>query len=188
LSALMFRFGRPASSFDIADMLDPVVTQRDSVRTDKLKDRGTLIGSLIEEALFEFTSIEKGRETSTMFDARGTPISLGSFENVHNWASDMGDLSLSSSDSFGTGDEGSSIEIGNLAALEDDGDVVASPRAQAAQAQRNSHPQPLPTLAEKPKRTGLIIALVLVLVSATVAGLFASGIIGKSAPKTMQMK
>lgn len=177
LSELMYRFHRAASSFDIADLLAPVVAQRDTSRSDKLKDRGTLIGTLIEEALFEFTSIDKRTETSTMFDARGTPISLGSFENVRNWASDMGELSLSSSDGLSTSGEGSSIEIGNLAALEEDSNVMAS---KGARASYPGNRQSSPTASEppvKPKRTGLIVAIVVVLLGATVAGLYVTGMI-----------
>jgi serine/threonine-protein kinase len=184
LSELMYRFNRAASSFDIADMLAPIVAARDTNRTDKLKDRGTLIGSLIEEALFEFTSIDKRTETSTMFDARGTPISLGSFENVHNWASDMGELSLTSNDSNSSTNEGSSIEIGNLAALEDDANVVASPGAQGGYpVQRTSSPSAA-EFPDKPKRTGLIVALVVLLLGATVAGLYVAGVIPGRAHKT----
>jgi serine/threonine-protein kinase len=176
LSELMYRSGRAASSFDIADLLAPVVTQRDNSRAEKLRDRGTLIGSLIEEALFEFTSIEKTRETSTMFDARGTPISLGSFEN-QNWASDMGDLSLTSTDPLGSSNDGSSIEIGNLAALEEDAPVV-SPGAQAPFAKPNSSRPRLEAVPTKPKRTGLIIAIVLLVIGLVVAGLYVSGAFG----------
>ncbi|MGC4063653.1 MAG: serine/threonine-protein kinase [Polyangiaceae bacterium] len=177
LSELMYRAGRAASSFDIADLLAPVVTQRDNSRAEKLRDRGTLIGTLIEEALFEFTSIEKGRETSTMFDARGTPISLGSFEN-QTWASDIGELSLGSTDTLGNTSEGSSIEIGNLAALEEDAPVVVSPGAQAAFAKPHSSRPALDAVAPKPKRTGFIIAIVLLVIGLLVAGLYVSGAFG----------
>jgi serine/threonine-protein kinase len=177
LSELMYRAGRAASSFDIADLLAPVVTQRDNSRAEKLRDRGTLIGSLIEEALFEFTSIEKGRETSTMFDARGTPISLGSFEN-QTWASDIGDLSLTSTDTLGTTTEGSSIEIGNLAALEEDAPVLVSPGAQGSFAKPHSSRPALDAVAPKPKRTGLIVAIVLLVLGVVVAGLYVSGAFG----------
>lgn len=181
LSELMYRVGRAASSFDIADMLAPIVAQRDMGRSDKAKDRGTLIGSLIEEALFEFTSIDKGRETSTMFDARGTPISLGSFENVHNWASDMSDLSLSSSDSLGPVAEGSSIEIGNLAALEDDNNIVASRGAQQAYTEKG---QSLVPATPKPKRTGILVAVALLVLGLLTVGLYASGVLTSGSPKS----
>jgi serine/threonine-protein kinase len=179
LSELIYRFSRAASSFDIADMLAPVVAERDLRRAEKLKDRGTLIGTLIEEALFEFTSIDKNRETSTMFDARGTPISLGSFDNAHNWASDMGDLSLSSSDSsLSPGQEGSSIEIGNLAALEDESAVLSPSGTPSTFA---GAPASVPSVlapSTKPKRTGLIVTVIVLLVAAIVAALYFSGVFG----------
>jgi serine/threonine-protein kinase len=88
-------------------------------------DRGSIIGSLIDEALFEFTSLEEEAAAAAAKAAGNgsaqkhgsAPLQLGSFENVQGWADDLGDLGLdvappaTSSDSF---------ELGNLAALEDD--------------------------------------------------------------------
>lgn len=193
LAALMYRDHRGSSSFDIADMLAPVVAARDASRANKSKDRGTLIGSLIEEALFEFTSIEKGRsETSTMFDARGTPIQLGSFENVHNWASDMGELSLggTSEPSHGGSDD-SSIEIGNLAALEDAAPPSPSNVSKLAgltSLVARSPEDELAAEAGKPKRTGLIVAVVLLAIGLAVVGAFASGAFGGKSQTTQQRK
>jgi eukaryotic-like serine/threonine-protein kinase len=188
LSELMFRGGRAASSFDIADMLEPVVAARDVHRASKTKDRGTLIGSLIEEALFEFTSIEKPRETSTMFDNRGTPISLGSFEDVHNWASDMGELSSGSSASNPNPKSDSSIEIGNLAALEDVA-PASSPSKQTRTAD-SSMERITPTPVELPrgKRTGLFVAILLVVLGLGVVGAYAGGLLGHRGAKSHQMR
>jgi eukaryotic-like serine/threonine-protein kinase len=190
LAALMYRGGHGASSFDIADMLTPVVAARDVQRASKQKDRGTLIGSLIEEALFEFTSIEKGREGSTMFDAGGTPINLNSFENVHNWASDMGELSLSNSSELGTSaSDGSSIEIGNLAALEDAA-PASNPsklnRVAESRASRISISSAPPLEGGRPKRSGLIVAIVLLVVGLGIVGGYKGGFIGHRGAKTHQ--
>lgn len=192
LAELMYRDNRGASSFDIADMLAPIVAARDVNRASKSKDRGTLIGSLIEEALFEFTSIEKGRsEGSTMFDARGTPIHLGSFENVHNWANDMGELSLGgSTDPSNSGSDSSSIEIGNLAALEDAAPASNSSKSgnlSGAFAARGSSSD-LAAEAGRPKRTGLIAAILLLVVGLAVVGAYAGGLIGHKKAKTQQLK
>jgi serine/threonine-protein kinase len=185
LSELMFRGGRAASSFDIADMLAPVVASRDVQRANKSKDRGTIIGSLIEEALFEFTSIEKGRESSTMFDPRGTPIA--SFENVHNWANDMNDLHLSLGSAAPAARESSSIEIGNLAALED-GTPAQNAAAFSGGIDSSSRSSPLPAERGAGKRTGLIMAIVLLLVGLAVVGAYATGVIGPRHAKTQHTK
>jgi len=189
LAALMYRDHRGASSFDIADMLSPVVAARDSNRANKSKDRGTLIGSLIEEALFEFTSIEKGREASSMFDARGTPINLASFENVHNWATDMGELSLGGSDNSGDANDDSSIEIGNLAALEDAAPPSPSNNSRLASALTSRTSQAdLDAQIGRPKRTGLIVAIVLLVIGLAVVGAYAGGLVGGKRQTTHRAK
>lgn len=179
LSRLMFRDGRGASSFDIADMLAPVVAARDVQRAKK--DRGTLIGSLIEEALFEFTSIEKDgerRDTSIMAELGGKPINLSSFEPVRDWSNDISELSLSQPETASGNRDDSSIEIGNLAALEDVAPV--SPRAKMSSRSsfgRDSSAQLHEDL--RPKRTGLIVAIVLTLLGLAVVGAYFNGWIGK---------
>ncbi|MGE5786044.1 MAG: serine/threonine protein kinase [Myxococcales bacterium] len=181
LSALMFSDGRGASSFDIADMLAPVVAARDVQR--KAKDRGTLIGSLIEEALFEFTSIEKGNDGSVLADAAGTPINLNSFENVHNWANDMNELSLTASDSGSGGSNASSIEIGNLAALEETAAPSSHPSKLASLSGRGSSAD-LAREAGRPRRTPLLIAAILLLVGLAIIVAYATGAFGQRAPAT----
>lgn len=184
LSALMFSDGRGASSFDIADMLAPVVAARDLQRASKSKDRGTLIGSLIEEALFEFTSIDKGNEGSVVLaDAAGTPINLNSFENVHNWANEN-DLSLTGSDSGADGSNASSIEIGNLAALEDGAAPSSSNRSKLASFGGLASSADLAREAGRPRRTPLVIALIVLLVGLAVVITYASGVFGHRAPAT----
>lgn len=187
LSELMFRGGRAASSFDIADMLGPVVAKRDVQRAAKSKDRGTIIGSLIEEALFEFTSIEKGRETSTMFDARGTPIQLGSFENVHDWANDMGELNLGANESLPV-EADSSIEIGNLAALEETVPAQNGSRLASLAESLTARVSPVPEEGASTKRSGLIVAIVLLVLGLGVVGAYAGGFLGDRGGKTHQTK
>lgn len=110
LNALLFHFGRAVSSFDIAALVQPVVSAREhAVRLDKKK---SIIGSLIEQALFEFTSLQgEQREASQVFGA--DPLTLGA--SFNDWASEIGL----------DGDRPSqvaarSFDMGNLAALEED--------------------------------------------------------------------
>ncbi len=116
LNAVMFHLGRAVSSFELAALLGPVCAARDLERSSKHRDRGAIIGSLIEEALFEFTSIETAGSGAASNAGQQGPLQLSAFEKVQDWASDVGDLGLE----VGTGNDGSSIEIGNLAALEDE--------------------------------------------------------------------
>ena len=52
LNQMMFHLGRPVSSFDIAQLVNPVVHEREVRREEKrAEDRGSIIGSLIDEAL-----------------------------------------------------------------------------------------------------------------------------------------
>lgn len=186
LSKLMFRDGHGASSFDIADMLAPVVAARDVQRASKLKDRGTLIGSLIEEALFEFTSIEKdgeNRDTSIMAELGGKPINLSSFENVHNWANDISELSLNPPEAASHADD-SPIEIGNLAALEDAAPISPRPKLSSRSSLGGSSPEELAAQELRPRRTGLIVAIVLTLLGLLVVAAYLGGFIGHRATTT----
>jgi len=123
LNNMLFHMGRAVSSFDIAQLVEPIRLEREDKKRRSKYDRGSIIGSLIDEALFEFTSLEEEAAAAAAKAAGSTapkhgsaPLQLGSFENVQGWADDLGDLGLdvsppAPSDSF---------ELGNLAALEDD--------------------------------------------------------------------
>jgi serine/threonine protein kinase len=127
LNSWLFRSARAVSSFDIAALVDPIRAEREAKRRIRGADRGSVIGSMIDEALFEFTSVEASDGGDS--PAKGSaPLQIGAFENAQDWADDLGDLgggSLSRS-ANSTGERG--LELGNLAALEDD-----APRARRAQ-------------------------------------------------------
>jgi serine/threonine-protein kinase len=113
------------SSFDIAQLVEPIRLEREDKKRRSKYDRGSIIGSLIDEALFEFTSLEEeaaaaaakasGQASSPRHGS--APLQLGSFENVQSWADDLGELRLEAAQQAPSGD---SFELGNLAALEDD--------------------------------------------------------------------
>ncbi len=124
LNAILFATGRAVSSFDIAQLVEPIRLDREDKKRRSKYDRGSIIGSLIDEALFEFTSLEEqaaaaGKVTpgSVVAKHASSPLQLGSFENVASWADDLGDLGLDVSPPQASSD---SYELGNLAALEDD--------------------------------------------------------------------
>jgi len=117
LNELLFRLGRSVSSFDIAELVDPIRKERDQKR--RAQKRQSIIGTLIDEAMLEFTSIDENRRSLTGGSVVGSlPLEMGGFNAPNDWGEDLGNLGLSvpraraqSADAF---------EIGNLAALEDD--------------------------------------------------------------------
>src|SRR6185312_15202441 len=97
LNSFLFRLGKPVSSFEIATLVKEATEARASEKRHKQKDdKGlSIIGSLIDEAMVEFTSLdtEKNRDGSVVA-AQGkgafgsAPLNLGSFEDVQDWANE----------------------------------------------------------------------------------------------------
>jgi serine/threonine-protein kinase len=116
LNKILFHLSREVSSFDIAQLVLPIWRDRSEKKKQRV-DRGSIIGSLIDEALFEFTSLDgegTGERKSQVSTVGASPLSMGTFENVQNWTGDLGLEPFSQS----AGPE--SLEVGNLASLEDD--------------------------------------------------------------------
>src|SRR6187549_623378 len=112
LNNMLFHLGRAVSSFDISQLVLPIWRERLQKKRDKV-DKGSIIGSLIDDALFEFTSLDgEGQTEKSTIGA--VPVSIGSFEDVHNWVDDI------AGDKSGDAHGPMSYELGNLAALEDD--------------------------------------------------------------------
>jgi len=114
LNNILFHLGRAVSSFDLSQLVLPIWRERQQKKKDKV-DKGAIIGSLIDEALFEFSSLDGGDRASK--SVVGTvPVNLGSFEDVHNWGDEMSVEPPGVKEEHGP----MSYELGNLAALEDD--------------------------------------------------------------------
>ncbi len=176
LNSLLFLSGRAVSSFDLADMLEPVRAQREVDRLAKQKDRGSIIGSLIEEALFEFTSIEKGSESSSVSKPQQGPLNLAAFENVQDWASDIGDLGMAHEPETERARSEGGIAIGNLAALEEEG-ASRPPRARSLAVPTSSAP-PASGWSFTRSRLGIALLVVLVSLVGAAAGAYFSGWVG----------
>ncbi len=207
LNNMLFHMGRAVSSFDIAQLVEPIRLEREDKKRRGKYDRGSIIGSLIDEALFEFTSLEEeaaaaaakaaGQTSSPRYGS--APLQLGSFENVASWADDLGDLGLETAEAAPSGD---SFELGNLAALEDDplsGRVRSEfPAAGSSRPPMSNPPPPVMPPAPRPvpqaappvalpvadveypsgkSKSGLIAAVVLLLAIAGVAGAYFGGVI-----------
>ena len=163
LNNMLFHMGRAVSSFDIAQLVEPIRLERQDKKRLGKYDRRSIIGSLIDEALFEFTSLEeeaaaaakKGGSVVASAPAHGaSPLQLGSFENVASWADNLGDLGLDTGSNAPSGD---SFELGNLAALEDD-PLSGRPRSEFPGSRRSEFPAVGSSRPPMPNRVPVPIA------------------------------
>jgi eukaryotic-like serine/threonine-protein kinase len=197
LNELLFRLGRSVSSFDIAELVGPICKERDQKR--RAQKRQSIIGTLIDEAMLEFTSIDENRKSVTGGSVVGSlPLEMGGFNAPNDWGEDLGNLGLSvprareqSADAF---------ELGNLAALEDDplsarlraisstppspdDDDSDAPPPRSVQAPPQFLPDPVavgmaPAAPGLPgKKNGLIAAVVVFVLLAAGAGAYFGGLI-----------
>jgi eukaryotic-like serine/threonine-protein kinase len=87
LSRFMYSYGQPISSYDIATIVQGTMREKQRVRPPQ----GSIIDKLIEEALFEFTSLkEDGAPASgNMKTAAAAPLNTDSFVDPTNWANEI---------------------------------------------------------------------------------------------------
>jgi serine/threonine-protein kinase len=87
LSRFMFGYGQPVSSYDIASIVQSAMREKQRVRAPQ----GSIIDKLIEEALFEFTSLkEDGAPASgNMVATAAAPLNTDSFVDPTNWANEI---------------------------------------------------------------------------------------------------
>jgi len=117
LNDLLFHFGRPVSSFDIAALVEPIRSER-AGRARAVAGR-SIIGTLIDQALFEFTSLQ-GDDASSP-SAGSAPLNLASFATNPEWAENLSDLNLApAARAAQMAPPSRRLELGNLAALEDE--------------------------------------------------------------------
>jgi eukaryotic-like serine/threonine-protein kinase len=120
LNQLLFKVGRSVSSFDIAELVEPIRKEREQKR--RAQKRQSIIGTLIDEAMLEFTSIDGGGDRKSTTGGGSVvgslPLEMGGFNAPNDWGEDLGNLGLSTPRA--REQSGDAFEIGNLAALEDD--------------------------------------------------------------------
>lgn len=192
LNQVMFHFGRAVSSFDIARVVEPIWRARVTEKRKGPADRVTIIGSLIDEALFQFTSLksEDSEQGSDSSNYGATPLNIGSFEDVQTWADDLSDLSQRP----GTKPTSRQFEAGNLSALEDDSPFSSRPPRRASPAPGpnvpSTAPQPpapvnpatinwsdYPTEPPTRRRGLLVIVILLILIAGGAAAAYFGGYI-----------
>jgi len=150
LSGFLFKLGHPVSSFEVATLVREAMVARETERRHKHKDdKVSIIGSLIDEAMVEFTSLDvpqKQRDGSVSVSrdkAAGgaAPLNLGSFEDVQDWTKDI-DADVGGKDDHRPSLPGDAYEAGNLAALEEDAPGVPLNHPQAEQRRKAASPAP----------------------------------------------
>lgn len=119
LNQALFRMPRAVSSFDIARMVAPVqhTLERDRHRSQ----RHSIIGSLIDQALFEFTSVKDESQSQS-------PLDVHSFAGVLPTAQHDGTMDWGAALGGGTPLAGDALELGNLSALEEADEAALAAR------------------------------------------------------------
>jgi serine/threonine-protein kinase len=117
LTNILFRLGQPVSAFDVARMVAEVAEERDR---QKSKQRHSIIGSLIDDAMMEFTSLDPQQRHKSFRTLHSTTSSLASQpldvlgSGGQEWTSSLGLESIKPNVSASPG-----YGLGNLAALEE---------------------------------------------------------------------
>jgi serine/threonine-protein kinase len=117
LNAILFGARRPVSSFEIAELVARPLAQREIDRAVRSKDGGSIISSLIEEALFEFVSLGD----SGVSQSGAAPLGANlQYAGGQNWSGQIADGGFAIESGTARGPSSTRLEIGNLAALEDE--------------------------------------------------------------------
>jgi eukaryotic-like serine/threonine-protein kinase len=116
LTRLLFTFGKPISAFELGDIIIEVCQDRDN---RKARNKQSIIGTLIEDAMMEFTSLQPEGSKNQFRTLHSTTSSLASqpldtLGAVKDWAADLGMGQAPAAAATST------YAAGNLAALEDD--------------------------------------------------------------------
>ncbi len=192
LNSVLFQAPRPVSSFDVARLVRAVVDSRESTKMQRVQ-RGSLIGNLIDQALFQFTSIEARNSAVSHSGRAATPIDAHSFSGASfpghsysgsipvtgrsdppDWGSSLGFSTAPSSPS----NELPQYQAGDLSRLEDDR-VASHPRPHS-----ETPPVRVPSGAALPQdvhprsgnsRTHLIVFLAFLFVLGGALGAYFSG-------------
>ncbi|MBK8256164.1 MAG: protein kinase [Polyangiaceae bacterium] len=146
LISFLYKNGKAVSPYDIAELVRGAMSLRKKTATT---DRALAIDKLIEEALLEFTSLQKGDQPAPQPTKQAAP-STG-FEDLSSWTDELmagtqGSV-VSSSAQLEAGNL-ADLEEGNLAALEEDD----APVSQVKTVEATPSPTPANTTSSAPKK------------------------------------
>jgi serine/threonine-protein kinase len=190
LSKFMFRYGVPVSTFDISTLVQGAMKERQRHRPMQ----ASIIDKLIEEALFEFTSLTDDKaapaggarplDTSTIQGQPKPPptpsSSGGKFVDVGGWGEELMLKRDADSSRGSLASLPRDVTAGNLAALEDDDEPASSSPATSSATSgplaplaplASSGPPPMPApLHISPSRSGSRVGVAVALVVVLAAG------------------
>lgn len=119
LSRFLYAYGQPISTFDVATIVQSTMREKQRVR----QPQGSIIDKLIEEALFEFTSLkEDGAQSEGAIKVgAAAPLNPGQFVDTTNWAEEINIQEKRPGQGFDPIRNALPGEVfdGNLSALED---------------------------------------------------------------------
>jgi len=120
LNNMLFHLDRAVSSFDIAKLVEPVAAERTARAKRRGTDKASLIGSMIEEVLFEFRSLDDG-DGSQGKVLGSAPLQIDAFDQGDEWGAELGGYGGISEviPAYGSSPP-RAAESFNLAALEED--------------------------------------------------------------------
>lgn len=127
LVRFLFSYGQAVGTFDVAAIVQSTMRDKQKFRAPQ----GSIIDKLIEEALFEFTSLkEDGAPTSGGMKAAAAPLNPDQFVDTHNWANEISIGEKHKSGGYDPLRASLPPEVfgeGNLSALEDVEERPSSP-------------------------------------------------------------
>jgi eukaryotic-like serine/threonine-protein kinase len=128
LVRFMYAYGQAISGFDIAMIVQSTMREKQRVRPPQ----GSIIDKLIEEALFEFTSLkEDGQPASAGKAAAASPLNPDAFIDPSHWAKEIAIAdkrpAMPAYDPVRASLPPEIFEQGNLSALEDAEPMPSSP-------------------------------------------------------------
>jgi eukaryotic-like serine/threonine-protein kinase len=194
LNEFLYRYGKAVGSFKIATLVLSAI--KDKARARPMQH--SIIDKLIEEALFEFTSLQEGSAIATgtqapQVDVGAAPLSLDKFQAGRDWSRE---IAIQEKAPHGGSLPAQMLEAGNLAALEDGEEEIPSfplPDETSASEITNPSVRPdpiapsnadssMPPEAPRKGSSGAVAFVVVLVVLVVTAGAYYTGLLPGVAP------
>jgi len=193
LNDFLYRYGKPVGSFKIQTLVQSTV--RDKQKSRPMQH--SIIGSLIEEALFEFTSLQEAdmvaegtpAAQSAQANVGAVPLTLDKFQESRDWSQEIRINQPGKGGTPGGSLPAAMPQAGNLAALEDadeeplpslpDGSGIPTPAPPPIPASLDSEAPPPAPAKGSSSAVAFVVVLVLLVVT---AGAYYTGLLPGVAP------